>query len=116
MAYQFFFIFRRWWYLNKIFRVFSLTSKTVYSSPKLLFQSVTGGMEARKDHVSRLTETADKLINVLLSMDHKSEGENTLPDSIRSQVADILDSWNNVVKKSIELKSKVHHVQIYKMS
>ena len=100
-----------------IFRVFSLTWETIYNySPKRLFQSVTGGMEARKDHVSRLTETADKLINVLLSMDHKSEGENTLPDSIRSQVADILDSWNNVVKKSIELKSKVHHVQIHKMS
>ena len=69
--------------------------------------NVTGGMEARKDHVALLTDTADRLINLLVSVDHKSDGENTLPNSIRCQVADILDSWNLMVKRSIETKSKL---------
>ena len=63
-------------------------------------------MENRKYHVSNLVEIAEELID-LLSSDIKSETENTLPSSIRSQVADILDSWNSMVKRSIELKTKV---------
>jgi gas vesicle protein len=70
--------------------------------------TVTSGMESRKDHVAYLMDTADKLINLLVSADNRAEHENSLPNSIRSQVADILDSWNSMVKRSIELKSKLN--------
>ena len=58
------------------------------------------GMERRKSHVTKLNETSENLLNII-------GADVQVAINIKSQIADIHDSWNTVVKQSIENGTKV---------
>ena len=57
-------------------------------------------MENRKDDVQSMHKAADDVIDFI-------GGETAMTNSIKSQVADIHDCWNNTVRQVIEAISKV---------